>query len=77
MNAWLDETDMLWTILQAYPECLAAEGQRWTELRRQMKIWSVNDPNKFPTDIFINDMRAKATSTGVKSLSDLITSFST
>jgi hypothetical protein len=64
-------------MLQAYSECLATEGQRWTELLRQMKIWSVNDPNKFHTDIFINDMRAKATSTGVKSLSDLITSFST
>jgi hypothetical protein len=77
MNAWLDETDTLWTMLQAYPECLATEGQRWTELLRQMKVWSVSDSNKFPTDIFINDMRARATSTGVKSLSDLITSFST
>jgi hypothetical protein len=77
INAWLDETDTLWTMLQAYPECLATEGQRWTELLRQMKVWSVSDSNKFPTDIFINDMRARATSTGVKSLSDLITSFST
>jgi hypothetical protein len=77
MNAWLDETDTLWTMLQAYPECLATEGQRWTELLRQMKVWSVSDSNKFPTDIFINDMRSRATSTGVKSLSDLITSFST
>jgi hypothetical protein len=63
-------------MLQAYPECLATEGQRWTELLRQIKNWSTNDSNKFPTDIFINDMREKAKSTGVKSLSDLISSFS-
>jgi hypothetical protein len=37
MNAWLDETDTLWTMLQAYPECLATEGQRWTELLLQIK----------------------------------------
>ena len=63
-------------MLQAYPECLATEGQRWTELLRQIKNWSTNDSNKFPTDIFINDMREKAKSTGVESLSDLISSFS-
>jgi hypothetical protein len=74
--AWLDSTDMLWSMIQAYPECLATEGQRWTELLRQIKNWSTNDPNKFPTDIFINEMREKAKSTGVKSLSDLISSFS-
>ena len=63
-------------MLQAYPECLATEGQGWTELLWQIKNWSTNDPNKFPTDIFINDMREKAKSTGVESLSDLISSFS-
>ena len=63
-------------MLKAYPECLATEGQRWSELPEQIKIWSTNDHYKFPADIFINDMREKAKSTGVKSLSDLISSFS-
>ena len=73
---WLDNTDTLWSMLQAYPECLATEGQHWTELLWQIKNWSTKDSNKFPTDIFINDMHEKAKSTGVKSLSDLISSFS-
>jgi hypothetical protein len=63
-------------MLKAYPECLATEGQRWSELLQQIKNWSTNDHNKFPADIFINDMREKAKSTAVKSLSSLISSFS-
>jgi hypothetical protein len=71
-NNWL-----MWQVLKAYPQCLATESQRWTELLQKMKNWSVNDSNKFPTDIFINDMREEAKSTIVKSLPDLITSIST
>jgi hypothetical protein len=63
-------------MLKAYPECLATEGQRWSELLQQIKIWSTNDHNKFPADIFINDMRETVKSTGVKSLSILISYFS-
>ena len=63
-------------MLKVYPECLATEGQRWSELLQQIKNWSTNDHNKFPADIFINDMREKAKSPGVKSLSSLISSFS-
>jgi len=74
--AWLDNTDTLWSMLKAYPECLATEGQRWSELLQQIKNWSTNDHNKFPADIFINDMREKAKSPGVKPLSSLISSFS-
>ena len=76
MNNWLDDTDLLWKVLQAYPECAATEGQRWMELLHQMKKWSENDRNKFPTDIFIHETRTKSQSTGVKSLSDLVSSFS-
>jgi hypothetical protein len=74
--AWVDNTDTLWSMLQAYPEFLATEGHRWTELLRQIKNWSTHDSNKFPVDIFINDMREKVKNTGVKSLSSLISSFS-
>jgi hypothetical protein len=76
ITAWLDNTDTLWSMLKTYPECLATEGQRWSELLQQIKNWSTTDHNKFPADIFINDMREKAKSTGVKSLSSLISSFS-
>jgi hypothetical protein len=76
ITAWLDNTDKLWSMLKVYPECLATEGQRWSELLQQIKNWSTNDHNKFPADFFINDMREKAKSTGVKSLSSLISSFS-
>ena len=49
-------------MLKAYPGCLATEGQRWSELLTQIKNWSTTDNNKFPADIFINDMREKAKS---------------
>jgi hypothetical protein len=51
ITAWLDNTDTLWSMLQAYPECRATVGQLWTELLRQIKNWSTNDSNKFPADI--------------------------
>jgi len=54
INAWLDNTDTLWSMLKAYPGCLATEGQRWSELLTQIKNWSTTDHNKFPADIFIN-----------------------
>jgi hypothetical protein len=47
INNWLDDTDLLWKVLQAYPECAATEGQRWMELLHRMKKWSENDRNKF------------------------------
>ena len=74
--AWLDNTDTLWSMLKAYPGCLATEGQRWSELLTQIKKWSTTDRNAFPVDIFINDMREMAKSSGVQSLSTLIASFS-
>jgi len=76
ITAWLNNVDTLWSMLKAYPECLATEGQRWTELLQQIKIWNTNDVNRFPADIFINNMRETVKRTGVKSLSSLISSFS-
>ena len=76
ITAWLNNVDTLWSMLKAYPECLATEGQRWTELLQQIKIWNTNDVNRFPADIFINNMREAVKRTGVKSLSSLISSFS-
>jgi len=76
ITAWLNNVDTLWSMLKAYPECLATEGQRWTELLQQIKIWNTNDVHRFPADIFINNMREAVKRTGVKSLSSLISSFS-
>ena len=74
--AWLENTNTLWSMLEAYPGCLATEGKRWSELLNQIKKWSTTDRNAFPVDIFINDMREMAKSSGVQSLSTLIASFS-
>jgi hypothetical protein len=76
ITAWLDNLDTLWSMFQAYPECLATEAIAGPSSFSRSRTGSTNDHNKFPADIFINDMRKKAKSTGVKSLSSLISSFS-
>ena len=76
ITAWLDNTDTLWSMLKAYPGCLATEGQRWSEFLTEIKNWSTTDHNRFPADIFINKIEETAKSSGVESLSNLIASFS-